>query len=326
MADNASPLNRFRVRSTQPGGYNSVMTYKSNIIAKVIGVTCVLSLCCITAPAYAWGDEGHEVIGLIADHYLESAVCAKVNAILAGDSTNLTPSTQMDQEATWADKFRDSDRNTTKVHYNQTRNWHFVDLELEGPDLQTACFGRPALPKNSLASLGAAEDCVVDKIDEFTAELTRPTTSRQERLFALEFLLHFVGDVHQPLHSSDDHDRGGNLKIVSAPGIPSNNLHHDWDTEFVARLGGHATDVAQQLIANITDARRAQWTTGTAADWAGESFAVAKDHSYGLLPVADSPNHYQLSAAYVSDATIVTREQLSKAGVRLAFLLNRALH
>ena len=302
------------------------MTKCSNFIATVVGVTCVLALCCINAPARGWGDEGHEVIGLIADHYLESAVRAKVNTILAGDLTGLTRSTQIDQEATWADKFRDSDRNTTKVHYNQTRNWHFVDLELEGPDLQTACFGRPALSKSTPASLGPADDCVVDKIDEFTAELTSSATSQQERLLALEFLLHFVGDIHQPLHASDDHDRGGNLKIVSAPGIASNNLHHDWDTEFVARLGGNATDVAQQLITNITDAQRAQWASGTAADWAGESFTVAKDHSYGLLPPPDGPNHYQLSAAYISDATIVTRQQLSKAGVRLAFLLNRALH
>lgn len=302
------------------------MTHPSAVIATIFGVACVFSLCCITAPAYAWGDEGHEVIGLIADHYLESAVRAKMNAILAGDKTDLTSSTQIDQEATWADKFRDSDRNTTKVHYNQTHNWHFVDLELEGPDLQTACFGRPALPKETPASLGPADDCVVDKIDEFTAELEKSTTSMQERRLALEFLLHFVGDIHQPLHASDDHDRGGNLKIVSAPGMASNNLHHAWDTEFVVRLGSNATTVAQQLIATITDAQRAQWATGTAADWARESFGVAKAHAYGLLPVADSPNHYPLSAAYLSDATTVTQEQLSKAGVRLAFVLNRALH
>ena len=189
---------------------NSFMTHPSAVIATIFSVACVLSLCCITAPAYAWGDEGHEVIGLIADHYLDSAVRAKMNAILAGDKTGLTPSTQIDQEATWADKFRDSDRNTTKVHYNQTHNWHFVDLELEGPDLQTACFGRPALPKETPASLGPADDCVVDKIEEFTTELEKSTTSMQERRLALEFLLHFVGDIHQPLHASDDRDRSRN--------------------------------------------------------------------------------------------------------------------
>jgi hypothetical protein len=291
----------------------------------LFGVLCVLLQFVIT-PAYGWGDEGHEVVAMIADHYLEPAVRVKVNAILAGDATRLTPNTHIDQEATWADKFRDSDRETTKYHYNQTRSWHFVDLELGGPDLQAACHGRPVLPKETSASLGPADDCIVDKIDEFTAALESPATSDPERRLALQFLLHFVGDVHQPLHAGDDHDRGGNLKIATATGISPNTLHHDWDTEFVARLGSGARAIAGQLIADVTDAQRAQWAAGGAADWARESFEVAKHHSYGLLPAADGPNHYTLSASYIADATMVTREQLSKAGVRLALVLNRALH
>jgi len=301
------------------------MTPSSSGITTLAGLLCTLVLCDIPRPAYSWGDEGHEVIGLIADHYLDPAVRAKVNAILAGDATHLTPTTQIDSEATWADKYRDSDRNTTKVHYNRTHNWHFVDLELQGPDLKAACFGQPPLPGKTRASAGPAKDCVVDKIDEFAAELKKSTTSKTERRFALQFILHFVGDVHQPLHASDDHDRGGNLKTVTAPGIGSNNLHHDWDTEFVNLIGPNEAAIAQQLIANISDVQRSQWEMGTATDWAAESFGVSKDHSYGLLPVADQSNHYQLSAAYVSDATTVTRQQLSKAGVRLAFVLNQAL-
>jgi hypothetical protein len=292
----------------------------------LLGVLYTLLLCGIAPPAYCWGDEGHEVIGLIADYYLEPAVRTKVTAILAEDATHLTSSTQIDSEATWADKYRDSDRNTTKIHYGQTHNWHYVDLELHGPDLKTACFGQPPWPNDTDASLGPADDCVVDKIDEFATELKKSTTSKDERRRALQFILHFVGDVHQPLHASDDHDQGGNLKIVTAPGIAANNLHHYWDTEFVARLGSSTTTIARQLIANITNAQRAQWATGTAGDWASESFIVAKNHAYGMLPAVDSSKHFQLSAAYVSDATAVTREQLSKAGVRLAFVFNQALH
>ena len=113
---------------------------------------------------------------------------------------------------------------------------------------------------------------------------------------------------------------------MSAPGIATNNLHHDWDTEFVARLGANETEIAQRLIANITDSERARWSAGTPTDWALESFAVAKSHVYGRLPPFESPYHYELSATYVADATGVTAEQLSKAGVRLAFVLNQALH
>jgi len=293
--------------------------------ARALGAAFAVSLACGAPPANAWGEEGHEVVALIAERFLEPAVDAKVRAILAEDTSGLTSSTQVDQEATWADRFRDSDRNTSKIHYKQTRDWHFVDLELDGADMTTACFGRPALSRGTVASSGPADDCIVDKVDEFSAELANAATRSEERRLALQFLLHFIGDMHQPLHASDDHDRGGNLKMVSARGMAANTLHHYWDVEFVERLGTNETSVAEQLIASITATQRAQWATGTAADWAMETYSISKDHAYGRLPAADSPNHYRLSDAYVEDATRVTREQLSKAGVRLAAVLNRAL-
>ncbi len=274
--------------------------------------------------ARAWGDEGHEIVGLIADHYLEPAVRTRVTSILAGDKTHLTPDTHIDTEATWADKFRDSDRNTTKVHYNKTHDWHFVDLELSGPDLKSACFGQPALAGKT-ASNGPAQDCVVDKIEEFSAELKSPKTSAKERRYALLFILHFVGDVHQPLHASDNNDRGGNDLTVKAPNLSSGNLHGFWDTQFVTLQGSGEAAIANQLISNITDAQKAQWSSGSASDWAMESFNVSKDHTYGLLPSPTSTNHYTLPASYVTDAKAVVAEQLSKAGVRLAFVLNNAL-
>ncbi len=265
------------------------------------------------------------MIGLIADHYLEPKVRNRVRSILAGDDSGLT-SRDIAHESTWADKYRDSDRNTTKVHYQQTRKWHFVDLELEGVDLNQACFGHPTWPPGTDVSHGPANDCVTDKIDQFSAELVNPKTDGQERRLALEFLLHFVGDLHQPLHAADDHDQGGNRKFVSAPGLAENNLHHDWDTEFVARLGADETEIAQRLIAEISDSKRRRWSTGTPTDWAMESFLVAKSHVYGSLPSPVTWDHYELSAKYVSDATAVTAEQLSKAGVRLAWMLNQKLH
>jgi S1/P1 Nuclease len=301
------------------------MTNQIGTVARgIAALGALLSLCSVSTPARAWGDEGHEVIALIADHYLDPAVRTKVASILVGDKTHLTPDTQMDTEATWADKFRDSDRNTTKVHYNKTHNWHYVDLELSGPDLKSACFGQPSL-QGHIASNGPSDDCIVDKINEFTAELNKPKTSKKERLAALQFILHFVGDIHQPLHASDDNDQGGNLKFVTAENMGSGKLHGFWDTQFVTRQAPSKEALANQLIAQITDAQRAQWSAGTAADWANESFAIAKAHSYGLLPAPTSPSHYTLPATYVADATTVVAEQLSKAGVRLAFVLNNAL-
>jgi hypothetical protein len=286
--------------------------------AAVVGVS---TLFCSATPAYAWGDLGHEVVGLIAKNYLDPAVLTKVNSILAGDTTHLTATTMIDSEATWADKFRDS----STARHNATAQWHFVDIEIDAPNLTTACFGRPTLPSGTPASNGPAKDCVVDKIEEFNAELLNSATSATELREALQFVLHFVGDIHQPLHSSDDHDAGGNDKTVTAPGLASNSLHHYWDTEFVNKLGTSESAIAQKLIANITAAEIAQWSAGTADDWAQESFTVAQNHAYGLLPAPTSTNHYSLPASYVADATNVVATQLSKAGVRLAFVLNAAL-
>jgi hypothetical protein len=234
----------------------------------------------------------------------------------------------MAHEATWADKFRDSDRDTGRRRYLGTRDWHFIDLEIDGMDLSGACHGRPPLPPGVPASVGPAEDCIVDKLDQFYIELGNPKTPEAERRVALQFLLHLVGDLHQPLHASDDHDQGGNRKFARGPDIGSNNLHHDWDTEFVARLGAGETDIARRLIARISEADRARWSSGTPTDWAVETYAVSKKHAYGPLPTASggAPGpQYQLSKGYVDDATAVTAEQLSRAGVRLAFMLNRAL-
>jgi hypothetical protein len=291
----------------------------------LLAITGLNLTCLVSASAFAWGDDGHEIVGLIADHYLEPAVRAKVQTMLASDATGLTPDTGIAFEATWADKYRDSDRNTTKVRYNQTHNWHFIDLELDGADVRKACFEQPALPAGIVATQGAASDCVVDKITEFAAEVRTPGIDAVERRMALQFLLHFVGDVHQPLHASDDHDQGGNKKTVSGLGISPNNLHHDWDTEFVKRLGANDEAIAQQLIGTISDTQVAAWSSGAPVDWAQESYALARDKAYGLLPAPTSPGHYQLSASYVSEAKTVVASQLSKAGVRLAFILNTAL-
>jgi hypothetical protein len=190
---------------------------------------------CAAAPwpplAHAWGDEGHQIVALIAQHYLDAPVKRRVQALLASDSSGLVPDTSMANEATWADRYRDSDRDASARRYQQTRQWHYVDLELSSPNLERACFAHPALPPGTPASAGPAEDCVVDKIEQFEAELSNPHTSTDERRLALQFLLHLVGDVHQPLHASDDADEGGNLKRVSARGLHAASLHHYWDTE-----------------------------------------------------------------------------------------------
>jgi hypothetical protein len=272
-------------------------------------------------PAAAWGDEGHEVVALVAQAYLDPGVRKKVNALLAADTDPLTAH-DIASEATWPDKVRDSNEGGAR---QRTREWHFVDIEIDSPDLDQACFGHPPVPQGTPASQGPAQDCVVDKIQEFAAELKDPRTDPEEQIVAIKFLLHFIGDMHQPLHASDAHDRGGNDKRVSAEGFKAGNLHHFWDTELVDQLGPDAKTIASDLIGHISESQVSEWSQGTVSDWAMESFRVAKDDAYGQLPAATAHGSYRLTDDYISMATQDVAVQLSKAGVRLAFVLNQAL-
>jgi hypothetical protein len=276
------------------------------------------------ALAMAWGNEGHRITGLIADHFLDPRVRSIVRAILAADNSGLTARSIAD-EATWADKYRDSDRSGSREHYFATREWHFVNIELHDSDLSEACYGHSHLLAGIPASRGPARACIVDKIDQFATELANPATDAAERLFALQFLLHLVGDIHQPLHAADDHDAGGNRKRISAGGLGAANLHELFDLELVEHLATDPLDVAAYLISQISDEQRREWSRGTAADWAMESFAVARDHVYGRLPAPSADGSYVLTRTYTDTETRDVAAQLSKAGVRLALVLNTAL-
>lgn len=274
--------------------------------------------------SFAWGDEGHEIVGRIADHYLTPPVRKRVALLLAQDQSHLTRSSDIASEATWADKFRDSDRSSGGNHHRQTGQWHYINIELTHPDIDAACFHHPGLADGRAASDGPSADCIIDKIEQFRRELHASVTPPSERLLALQFLLHLVGDLHQPLHAADNQDRGGNeLRVRSPPHRPG-NLHHYWDTVFVEEMGSQSEELSQRLIEGITEPQRRSWSAGSATDWAHQSVEIAKTQVYGKLPPAGTGN-YLLDADYVTNATRVVAQQLQRAGVRLAWVLNEDL-
>ena len=281
--------------------------------------TVSIALLLAPSPAFAWGYEGHEIIATIARADLTPAVRAKVDAILSTDPDTLTKP-DMVSRATWADAWR-------SAGHRETAQWHFVDTELDGPDLRSACFGFPVAADP--ASAGPATDCVVDKIREFTAELASPTTAPAERLLALKYVLHFVGDVHQPLHASDNHDRGGNCVLISMGGSRSANLHAYWDTGVVEAAVGKSVDAAAtSLRSSITTGQRHDWAQGDAAAWAMQSFQVARTVTYRIGSPAGCTSDVApiaFPAGYEAAAQAAARVQLQRAGVRLAMVLNTAL-
>ncbi len=273
----------------------------------------------VAGPAAAWGDLGHEVTALIAYRHLTPAARAKVDALLASDADTLT-APDFASRTTWADKYRNSHR--------ETAAWHFVDIEIDHPDLSAACFGFPALAAGQPVSAGPAKDCVVDKIEQFERELASPATPQAERILALKFLMHFVGDLHQPLHASDHDDRGGNcIGLSPSPDGHSTNLHAYWDTGVVEALGGSARAIAASLNAQIKPAQAKAWSSGDPRAWAMESFQLSAKDTYALpsRPTCSDHGSVTLSAAYQTMATRDAAAQLKKAGVRIAVLLNRAL-
>lgn len=284
------------------------------------------------APCHAWGDDGHRAIAEVARHYLTPATRQRIDQLLATDSGPLS-APDMAGASVWADKYRDSDRDGARLRYRQTYRWHFINLDLQHPDLEESCFGHPPLRRDQPAARGPARACIVDKIVQFRAEWLAPDTAPAERLLALRFLLHLVGDLHQPLHASDNDDQGGNQVTVSGGGLKNSNLHRFWDTQVVRRLAPNAARLAPELIGGISEQQRGQWQRGDVAAWALESNALAKSTVYGDLPQPQSGRgsrpgdnagqriSYRLPDSYLDNAETVAALQLRKAGVRLALLL-----
>jgi S1/P1 Nuclease len=288
------------------------MSYKA-----ILGLMAGCASVALAGPAAAWGDTGHKVTAILAYQRLTPKAKAQVDALLAADTDTLTPK-DFPSRATWADKYRTSHRNTA--------NWHFVDIEINNPDIKAACFNFPPLG-GTLASAGPANDCVVAKLTQFVAELKAPGTPQAEKLLALKFVMHFAGDLHQPLHASDDMDRGGNCIALSPKVGGSNELHGYWDTGVMGPLGGTPTAIAAKLNKTIKASDEANWKKGTYQSWALETFNLAKSDAYNLpsRPTCAAPGSVNLSQAYQAQAQKDVALQLERAGVRMASVLNDAL-
>jgi hypothetical protein len=280
--------------------------------------TLIFAAALAPSAASAWGYEGHEIIAAIAWRYLTPSARAKVYALLAGDTDTLT-APDMLARSTWADAWRGAG-------HRETAQWHFVDIELDHPDVATACFGFPSPAQP--ASAGSANDCVIDRVNDFAAELAATTTPQRERVLALKYVLHFVGDLHQPLHAADNHDRGGNCVPIALGGQRTTNLHSYWDTAVVTVLGPDPVAIAAELTAQISPAQKAEWERGDPQAWALETHKVAKTVAYwpglqGGCPSGRAP--VNLPPGYEARAQAAAKRQLKRAGVRLALVLNRAL-
>ncbi len=262
---------------------------------RVFPGSVLLILLLLAAPqrALAWGAEGHEIVAALALRELTPVARGQVARLLGGEA-------MMIHDANWADEVRDQRRDTS--------TWHYVNIPLEAPGYDR----RRDCPRGI---------CLVAQIENDLLALNDRRAGTLARAEALRFLIHFVADVHQPLHAADDGDRGGNDVHVSM-GRERASLHKVWDADVVQALGYDTGAIAADLERAVTPAQRKDWSTGTPAAWANESLAVARNEIY---PPVEGRRFVRLPRDYAFRESAVARAQLAKAGVRLAWLLNTTL-
>lgn len=255
------------------------------------GIGVMLCAVITVAPAYGWGRDGHRIIGDIASRLLTDTTARAVRALL-GESS-------LADVSTWADEVR------SKPGYEWSAPLHYVNIprDADGFDIHRDC---------------PEKGCVVSAIVKYTAILGDATASKTDRAEALKFIVHFVGDVHQPLHAGLASDRGGNDIRVLFMGQPR-NLHEVWDTSLIAHINKPWRTYAEEMSARITPALRRDLHNTDPAAWAWESFRLAISHAY------DIPESRQLDEDYVIRNRPIVEQRLLAAGVRLADLLNATL-
>lgn len=244
---------------------------------------------------FAWGREGHKVIAEIAEHYMNAKARKEVRSLLA-----VIHQKSIADIASWADEYRRS--------HPETGRWHYVDIPLNATHFDSAQYCKDG-------------GCVVYSILRFEKELANKHLSAAERAKALKFVVHFVGDITQPLHCADNHDKGGNEVKVTFFGHPF-NLHRVWDYGIIEHTGLDARQYSDYLIKKYHPdyAQRERIDRGTTIDWAMESHKEAVRYAYG-----DKPADNKLGERYYNECLPVVNHQLFIAGVRLANVLNRIL-
>jgi nuclease S1 len=266
--------------------------------------------------AWAWGPQGHRTVGAIADRLLTPSARVVVLKLLEADADkfgNASGRTTLEAVSVWADEIR----GTPAEH----GPWHYDDVPVCGSE-----------PKARYCPDG---QCNSEELKRLIGVLADPRASPRERNEALKWVVHLVGDLHQPLHAADNDDRGGNLVPVALEGVRTRgreNLHRVWDNDLVT-LALHTRN-RQQPPGNI-DALAAEARTlagkagqGSPDGWAFESNNLARNVAYHYAAFACHtvpPGIVVLDAAYQADAVQIVHERLLLAGARLADLLNRVL-
>jgi hypothetical protein len=265
------------------------------------------------SPAQAWWEYGHQTIAEIALAKVTPRTRAAIRRLLAhGDllDTPKCPARSIEDASVWADCVK-----SYKDRYGYAYSWHFQDIDVCKPfDITANC---------------ADGNCVTRQIPRVAAVLKDRHQPLRARVEALAFLIHFVGDLHQPLHVGERQDQGGN-KLAASYGVIAGrtNLHTIWDGYLAERAISAAPGGARGLMREITPREQVAWAQGGVAEWARDSWQVAHDSAYGAVlsdPCGPEPARVTIDETQVQALTPIVRRQIEKGGIRLAKMLDAAL-
>ncbi|MGI8931470.1 MAG: S1/P1 nuclease [Sphingomicrobium sp.] len=273
-----------------------------------------LALLFTAAPAAAYWEYGHETVARIAWQQMRPDTRRGVAALLRHGrllDTPTCPVATIEQASLWADCIKPLGDRFTYAY-----SWHYQNVDVCKPfDLKSPC-------KDG--------NCVSAQIERNARLLADPKVPQRERLMALAFIVHFVGDLHQPMHAGDHADLGGN-KVAANYGLIGGrtNLHSIWDGWLAERAITTPPAGAANLLAAISQARRAEIAGGSAEDWSREMWGKSRDLAYKTLvgdPCGDQPTERPaLDEADVQALIPAVRANVVAGGIRLARLIDDAL-
>jgi hypothetical protein len=232
----------------------------------------------------AWGQIGHRVVGKIAENYLSPEAKKAIKAILGNESLAVA--------STFMDEVKSDDT------YDHTHAWHYTTI----PNGETYA----TCEKSEKGE-------VVKAIEDMKAIITNAESTLEEKQVALRFLVHLVGDIHQPLHVGNGKDRGGNDYNIKWF-YSNSNLHRIWDSQLIEHKEYSYSELVEVIDFTAPD-QIDLWQSSTTADWANES-AMIRERIY------PDKGLDKIGYEYAYEHWDLMQEQLLKSGVRLAGVLN----
>lgn len=281
-------------------------TMGQRAIGRIAAALAAILAAISPVPALAWGGYGHATTARIAWANVKPETRAAIARLIAHDRELGTPDCRirdLADAATWPDCLRKD-----PWRWAYTFSWHYQTEPIDQPyDSRKNCGGG---------------ECVSAQIERNERILADESLPANVRLEALAFMVHFAGDIHMPLHSGDNDDKGGNAVTTSYGIVPGLNLHWIWDGALAERAISSANP---PLVRRYSATERAELGGGTPADWGRESWELAKDfvypNAFGDAPLSDKA---ALTQEAIAAAVPVADRRIAQAGLRIAEYLDNA--